>query len=233
MSSSPSFPSSSSSLASSLSSSVSSYGPAPRSRLSRVAELGPSAVFSKGRGRARGRARRPKGADGDAVAPAAAAPPYECGVGVEYVLCDGLRHVRPYHFAHSVYAKRRWYGRRVLDVFAAEFFHPSPSYYLTAMQLGLLTINGQPCTPLTTVASSDLIRHTLHRHEPPVTAQPCAVLHQDDSIVVINKPSSIPIHPCGKYWSETTLTHPPSPRLVGSSPPLTPFVCLAVTCFAF
>ncbi len=41
--------------------------------------------------------------------------------------------------------------------------------------------------------------HTLHRHEPPVTAQPIGVVHEDDDIIVINKPAGVPVHPAGRY----------------------------------
>ncbi|KAJ7344846.1 hypothetical protein JRQ81_000796 [Phrynocephalus forsythii] len=39
----------------------------------------------------------------------------------------------------------------------------------------------------------------VHRHEPPVTAQALEFLEENDEIVVINKPSSLPVHPCGRY----------------------------------
>ena len=37
------------------------------------------------------------------------------------------------------------------------------------------------------------------RHELPVTAAPIEVLVETPDVVVVNKPSSIPIHPCGRY----------------------------------
>ena len=33
----------------------------------------------------------------------------------------------------------------------------------------------------------------LCRHEPPVTSQPIRIVHEDDEVLVINKPSSIPV----------------------------------------
>lgn len=39
----------------------------------------------------------------------------------------------------------------------------------------------------------------MHRHEPPVTALPISVLHEDDDMIVISKPSGIPVHPAGRY----------------------------------
>jgi len=37
------------------------------------------------------------------------------------------------------------------------------------------------------------------RHELPVTAEPIEVLADTSKLLVVNKPSSIPIHPCGRY----------------------------------
>ena len=50
-----------------------------------------------------------------------------------------------------------------------------------------------------TVKNGDIISHTLHRHEPPVTAQPIGIVHEDDDMIVINKPAGVPVHPAGRY----------------------------------
>ncbi len=44
-----------------------------------------------------------------------------------------------------------------------------------------------------------MISHTLHRHEPPVTAQPIGIVHEDNDMIVINKPAGVPVHPAGRY----------------------------------
>ena len=49
------------------------------------------------------------------------------------------------------------------------------------------------------IKNGDIISHTLHRHEPPVTAQPIGVIHEDNDMVVINKPAGVPVHPAGRY----------------------------------
>jgi 23S rRNA-/tRNA-specific pseudouridylate synthase len=33
----------------------------------------------------------------------------------------------------------------------------------------------------------------------PVTADPIEILANEDEVLVVNKPSSIPMHPCGRY----------------------------------
>ena len=120
-----------------------------------------------------------------------------CGVdGCRYVIDGGLRHVEPYDYVHAVHAKKRWYGRSLLSVFSAEFSSGGAESYERAIRLGLLTVNGRPTSPTAVVRASDIVRHRLHRHEPPVRAEPISVLHSDDRLLVVNKPSSIPIHPC-------------------------------------
>jgi tRNA pseudouridine synthase 9 len=63
-----------------------------------------------------------------------------------------------------------------------------------------VTVNGQKVPTLQhIVKNGDIISHTLHRHEPPVTALPISVLHEDEDMIVINKPSGVPVHPAGRY----------------------------------
>jgi tRNA pseudouridine32 synthase len=50
----------------------------------------------------------------------------------------------------------------------------------------------------------DHIEHLLHRHEPPVLAENLTILeniHENplSDLVAVNKPPSIPVHPCGRY----------------------------------
>lgn len=49
------------------------------------------------------------------------------------------------------------------------------------------------------VKNGDIISHTMHRHEPPVTASPILTVHEDNDLIVVNKPSGLPVHPAGRY----------------------------------
>ncbi|KAG9231958.1 pseudouridine synthase [Amylocarpus encephaloides] len=117
-----------------------------------------------------------------------------------YFLGNGLRRVAPYHFTYNTYCKQRWRGRELLDVFSSEFRDRPLEYYKDAIERGAVVVNGkQVPTPNHIVKNGDVISHTLHRHEPPVTALPIAVLHEDDDMIVINKPAGVPVHPAGRY----------------------------------
>ncbi len=116
-----------------------------------------------------------------------------------YIFEDGLRRVAPYHYTYNTWCKERWRGRELLDVFRNEFRNRSLEYYRAAMVSGEVSVNGKTVGPDHILKNGDLISHTTHRHEPPVTADPVSVIHEDDDMVVINKPSGIPVHPAGRY----------------------------------
>ncbi|KAL1304203.1 hypothetical protein AAFC00_000626 [Neodothiora populina] len=117
-----------------------------------------------------------------------------------YYLEDGLRRVQPYHFTYNTWCKQRWRGREILEIFADEFRDRPIEYYKDAIEQGAVLLNSKPIPSIhQVVKNGDLVSHTLHRHEPPVTAQPIGIVHEDDDIIVINKPAGLPVHPSGRY----------------------------------
>ncbi|MCJ1377030.1 hypothetical protein MMC17_000120 [Xylographa soralifera] len=117
-----------------------------------------------------------------------------------YYLEDDLRKVHPYHYTYNTYCKERWRGRELLDIFAKEFRDRPAEYYKDAIESGKVVINGQAVNSIhSIVKNGDVISHTLHRHEPPVTAQPIGIVHEDNDMIVINKPAGVPVHPAGRY----------------------------------
>lgn len=60
-------------------------------------------------------------------------------------------------------------------------------------------MNYKPATTTTIVKNGDVISHTLHRHEPPVTGRDIGIIHEDDDLLVIDKPAGVPVHSAGRY----------------------------------
>ncbi|KAK3701198.1 DRAP deaminase [Vermiconidia calcicola] len=109
---------------------------------------------------------------------------------------------RPYYLEGGLrrWCKQRWRGREILDIFRDEFRDRTPEYYAQSISSGAIQLNGKPVeSTQTTVKNGDIISHTLHRHEPPVTAQPIGIVHEDEDVIVINKPAGVPVHPAGRY----------------------------------
>ncbi|XP_074774221.1 pseudouridylate synthase RPUSD2 [Athene noctua] len=143
-------------------------------------------------------------------------PPRKRSVGVSfgaahfaetsYYFEGGLRKVRPYYFDFRTYCKGRWVGRSLLHVFSTEFRAQPLAYYRAAARAGRLRLNEEPVSDLDIVLkNNDYLRNTVHRHEPPVTAQPIQILVEDDEVVVVDKPSSLPVHPCGRFRHNTVI----------------------------
>lgn len=116
-----------------------------------------------------------------------------------YYIEDGLRRLAPYDYTYNTWCKQRWRGRELLDVFDSEFRDRPLAYYKAAMESGKITVNGKPAAPSHVLKNGDLVSHKIHRHEPPVTGDPIGILHEDDDMIVIDKPSGIPVHPAGRY----------------------------------
>ncbi|KAI0451672.1 pseudouridine synthase [Xylaria acuta] len=136
--------------------------------------------------------------------PSAAEEPEETGAAAPawpapYYLENGLRRVAPYHYTYNTWCKERWRGREVLDVFGSEFRDRPLSYYKHAIETGQVCVDGKAVSPNHIIKNGNLVSHTVHRHEPPVSAAPICILHEDDDMIVLNKPSGIPVHPAGRY----------------------------------
>ncbi|XP_012583966.1 PREDICTED: RNA pseudouridylate synthase domain-containing protein 2 isoform X1 [Condylura cristata] len=159
-----------------------------------------------------GKRKKRRGAAGERVVP----PPKKRRAGVSfgeehfsetsYYFEGGLRKVRPYYFDFRTYCKGRWVGHSLLHVFSTEFRAQPLAYYEAAVKAGRLHLNEEPVQDLSIVLKdNDFLRNTVHRHEPPVTAEPISVLAENEEVVVVDKPSSIPVHPCGRFRHNTVI----------------------------
>jgi tRNA pseudouridine synthase 9 len=129
--------------------------------------------------------------------------PYSGPLHPEYFFEDGLRKVKPYHFTYNTFAKQRFLGKTLVNVYNDEFRDRPVDYYRNAILKGDIIVNGKrvPEEEVDTIilSNGDLITHTTHRHEPPVNAQAIGIVYEDDEIMVIDKPAGIAVHPAGRY----------------------------------
>ncbi|KAJ1663288.1 DRAP deaminase [Coemansia sp. RSA 1813] len=115
---------------------------------------------------------------------------------------DGLQRIHPYYHKYATHAKGRWVGRSIFQVFSQEFRDRSADYYEAAIRQGLIELNGAKVDPSAIVRNGDLVTHYIHRHEPPVGTTPIGIVSdgdEDDGLLVIDKPPSLPVHPSGRY----------------------------------
>ncbi|SNX85475.1 related to DRAP deaminase RIB2 [Melanopsichium pennsylvanicum] len=118
---------------------------------------------------------------------------------------DGLRKTTPYWYEFQTYSKLRWFGRELIEIMTTEFRDRTKEYYVWAIHKGICTVNGRKASIHQIIGDGDKICNSVHRHEPPVTDEPIKIIHRDDEegILVIVKPGSIPVHAAGRYLRHT------------------------------
>jgi RluA family pseudouridine synthase len=110
-------------------------------------------------------------------------------------------------------------GQPILQVIASIFSHiPHESWVRVFKESCLLDANFHPAEPTRIAQAGErFYRKTPADVEPEVNAD-IRILHEDEAIVVINKPAPLPIHPSGRFNRNTlqsvlqTVYHPQKPR---------------------
>ncbi|GJJ68127.1 tRNA pseudouridine32 synthase [Entomortierella parvispora] len=123
----------------------------------------------------------------------------------QYYFENDLRKIHPYFFKYQTYAKGRWLGRSLIEVFNTEFRDRDNEFYERAIKDGRVQINGETVDKEYIIKNSDIVAHAIHRHEPPVANLLVKVVRKDDGVIIVDKPSSIPVHPSGRYRHNTVL----------------------------
>ncbi|XP_055346579.1 uncharacterized protein LOC129594057 [Paramacrobiotus metropolitanus] len=124
---------------------------------------------------------------------------------INYYFENGLRKVAPYYFTFTAHAKERWFGRTLGDVFATEFFAVNEEVVHARLESPTLFANGVKVTKEHRIKNGDFIAHYMHRHEMPVSAQPIRIIAETAELLVVDKPASIPAHPCGRFRLNTLM----------------------------
>lgn len=147
----------------------------------------------------------------------------------KYEIIDGIRYVKPYYQTIRTTVKTRWLKRTVLDVLSTEFRSFDASEYKKRMKDNQITVLhrnrltkkerkelreqglpkgdnvkriGYPEIMTYKMNDNDIIERFEHIHERSVigTINDIEVIHEDSNVLVVNKPSGIPIHPVQNYF---------------------------------
>jgi 23S rRNA pseudouridine1911/1915/1917 synthase len=98
---------------------------------------------------------------------------------------------------------------RRLDVFvSAQTAFASRSAVQRWIERGLVTVNGRRAKPAQRIRPGDVIAcHVAVPEPPPLLPEPLPldVLHEDTSLLVVNKPAGLVVHPAPGHWTGTLL----------------------------
>jgi 23S rRNA-/tRNA-specific pseudouridylate synthase len=93
-------------------------------------------------------------------------------------------------------------------VYYTEFGSYPKSYYESAIFQGRILVSDQKVDLSYKIKGGDVLTHTVHRHEPAVAVssqEGIEVLQETADLVIVNKPATLPVHPCGGYHMNSLL----------------------------
>jgi len=64
-------------------------------------------------------------------------------------------------------------------------------------------VNGKKVACEYKIKDNDKIVHKTKRDETPVLAELPSIIYEDDSLIAVNKPCSMPVHACGNFCYNT------------------------------
>ena len=127
------------------------------------------------------------------------------GTESAYEIRGNLRFVKAYKHDFKTFAKRRWIGVKLIEVFTSEFKAFSTKYYTNAIEIGKITVNDKTVPLEYCVREGDRIVHSTIREETPVFSVIPQVLYENNALVAFEKPSSMPVHACGNFFHNTLM----------------------------
>lgn len=128
------------------------------------------------------------------------------------VIKNGLRYVLPYYSRRSSHIKGRWMGKTLETVLIDEFNMSSSSATEKVNHFEFEVIRAPPGSEARQLTVAEILNEKLkpgdilvsksHKHEPPVTAnsQSIPIIFESDDLLVVDKPSGVPVHPTGQYY---------------------------------
>lgn len=117
----------------------------------------------------------------------------------DYVQLDNMLYVRPYVFEFRTNYKPRWAKKTVFQVFCDEFRHAESGYWEREFLDHRVLCNGEPINTQEVWQDGYEVIHLVHRHESAVLAPTIHIAEDHEGYVVVSKPPSYPVHPCGTY----------------------------------
>lgn len=97
-------------------------------------------------------------------------------------------------------------GKRLLDMLVARFtYHPRETW-LRLIAEGCLSINDTPAQADQILQAGDCLRYDFGNRPEPEVDCTYQVIYQDDALMIVDKPGSLPCHPAGRYFNNTLWT---------------------------
>ncbi|TWU41786.1 RluA family pseudouridine synthase [Novipirellula artificiosorum] len=122
------------------------------------------------------------------------------------LLIDPLPGRLPYENRRTIRVKAKFAGMRFID-FLCQYHPPTPRQsWLRWIDDGDIQFKSSAVEAARVVHAGDHYVHVMRQVTEPDVNASIGILHQDGSMVVVDKPAPLPIHPCGRFNRNSLLS---------------------------
>ena len=109
----------------------------------------------------------------------------------------------PYDNVRPIRVPQQYDGAEVLDFLDAIHTRLNRIEWEEVCRRGELTCAGETVDPGRVVRAGERLLHLMPATQEPDVNAAIEILHEDDALVVVNKPAPLPMHPCGRFNRNT------------------------------
>lgn len=111
----------------------------------------------------------------------------------------------PQAVVYKLTVKKRFEGLSIVDFFNEAVPRSTQELWINKVESGNLTVNGKTVSIDYKVKAGDLTQHSSEPKTEPEINTNIQLIYEDDSILVVDKPSPLPMHASGRYARNTLL----------------------------
>ncbi len=109
----------------------------------------------------------------------------------------------PYTNRRPIHIPAAAHGHRLIDHLVRTYAFVEPTAWEARFHSGLVRLNDQPIGKDQRVRAGECYEHLFPDTREPAVSADIRVIHEDASLVVVNKPAPLPMHPCGRFNRNT------------------------------
>ena len=106
----------------------------------------------------------------------------------------------PYTNHRPIHVGRRFVGQTLAQVLGTTLtYRDAPQKIVAHTKTGEILVDGKSVKPDRIMVGGNRITITQHNYSEPAIEPRIQIIHEDNSFLVIDKPSPMPVHPCGRF----------------------------------
>lgn len=109
----------------------------------------------------------------------------------------------PYTTEYKLSVKLKNDGITLIDLYANSFQNVSKSIWQEKILNGTLKVNGEVSSQDTILRAGWMTTNTVHKKTEPLVSNNIQLIFEDENLIVVHKPSPLPMHPSGRFNKNT------------------------------